>query len=104
MLLRGKVGGTGDNLAECILDRRDLVQALPQASESTASAGDKPATALLRQMLEAARSHCDRLRGMDDGVDAAYHVCGICGFVAGDEVPEQCPVCHAVREKFETVM
>ncbi|MGE4296728.1 MAG: rubredoxin-like domain-containing protein [Desulfovibrionaceae bacterium] len=103
LLLRGTVGGTGDNLAECIQNRRGLVQALPDAVEEAGGSGDKAATAVLCQMLDAARSHSDCLRDMDTGLVAAYHVCSICGYVAENTLPVRCPVCDAVSEKFETV-
>jgi rubrerythrin len=31
------------------------------------------------------------------------HVCGVCGFIAVDKIPEKCPVCNAVPAKFKTV-
>jgi len=32
-----------------------------------------------------------------------YHVCSVCGLVAEREPPETCPVCGAVRSKFEKI-
>ena len=32
-----------------------------------------------------------------------YYVCGVCGYVAENEPPETCPVCGALRSKFQKV-
>jgi rubrerythrin len=32
-----------------------------------------------------------------------YYVCQVCGYVAERQVPDQCPVCNARREKFRRV-
>ncbi|UCD33665.1 MAG: rubrerythrin family protein [Desulfobacterales bacterium] len=29
-----------------------------------------------------------------------YYVCQICGYIAVEEAPLNCPVCNAIREKF----
>ncbi|MEW5734943.1 MAG: rubrerythrin family protein [Thermodesulfobacteriota bacterium] len=33
----------------------------------------------------------------------AYHVCQVCGYVTEKEIPDNCPVCGAPKEKFKTV-
>jgi rubrerythrin len=33
----------------------------------------------------------------------AYHVCQVCGYVTDRNVPDQCPVCGAPKEKFKTI-
>ena len=33
----------------------------------------------------------------------AYHVCQVCGYVTDKNVPDQCPVCGATKEKFKTI-
>ncbi len=32
-----------------------------------------------------------------------YYVCQVCGYISGDEPPENCPVCGAVQSKFKLV-
>lgn len=32
-----------------------------------------------------------------------YYVCGICGYVAEKEAPEECPICQASRDAFKRV-
>jgi rubrerythrin len=32
-----------------------------------------------------------------------YYVCGVCGYVAERDAPDQCPICNAKRDKFRKV-
>jgi rubrerythrin len=38
------------------------------------------------------------------GSDRVYYVCQICGHIHLGEIPENCPVCHAVRGRFKEVV
>ena len=35
--------------------------------------------------------------------DARYYVCGVCGFIADGQIPDECPICAAKAEKFYEV-
>jgi rubrerythrin len=35
--------------------------------------------------------------------DTDYYVCGICGYVSDGELPDECPICGAPKEKFRRV-
>ncbi len=35
--------------------------------------------------------------------DTDYYVCGVCGYVSDGELPDECPICGAPREKFRRV-
>jgi rubrerythrin len=32
--------------------------------------------------------------------DTVYHVCQVCGYIAEDDAPDRCPVCDAIKTKF----
>jgi rubrerythrin len=32
-----------------------------------------------------------------------YYVCQVCGYIAEQEAPDQCPICNAKQEKFRLV-
>ena len=32
-----------------------------------------------------------------------YYVCGVCGYVSDGELPDQCPICGAPKEKFRAI-
>ena len=33
----------------------------------------------------------------------AYHICGVCGYVNDEDIPDKCPICGAEKDKFKTV-
>ena len=33
----------------------------------------------------------------------AYHVCRECRYITNKNIPEQCPICGATKEKFKTI-
>jgi rubrerythrin len=35
--------------------------------------------------------------------ETSYFVCGVCGYIAEDHAPENCPVCGAVQSKFKRI-
>jgi rubrerythrin len=43
------------------------------------------------------------LEHMVQEADTKYYVCGVCGYVSDGELPEQCPICGAPREKFRSI-
>jgi len=43
------------------------------------------------------------LEHMLGDVETEYYVCGVCGYVSDGELPEQCPICGAPREKFRKI-
>jgi rubrerythrin len=96
MLLRGKISSTDDNLA-------DLMQTL---EGSIAIYGgilaelEGAARGFVDQLLRTTRNHLGLLRNYNEKEEENYLVCQICGFIATDKLPECCPVCRAVKEKF----
>ncbi|MGE4293902.1 MAG: rubredoxin-like domain-containing protein [Desulfovibrio sp.] len=102
MILRGRVEGTGENLAE-------LLEALEKSAAHYQDALDclkecpGPASGFLDQFRRTALNHAGLVRQLDEEKPAAYHVCTVCGFVASGSAPERCPVCRAVPERFAAV-
>ncbi len=35
--------------------------------------------------------------------DTTYYVCGVCGNTVENEAPDKCPICGAVKEKFQKI-
>jgi rubrerythrin len=96
MLLRGKISSTDDNLAE-------LVQNLEQAVttyETISAEIEGVARGFVQQLLRTTRNHLGLLRQYNEHEKTTYYVCQICGFISTDQLPERCPVCQAVQEKF----
>jgi rubrerythrin len=102
LLMRGRIGATAENLAEALQESREMaMEALPWTVLAQAE-GDRAAGALLVQMARALASHL-ALREPDASESAAYHVCGICGYIHTGGNPGRCPVCQALPEKFTSV-
>ena len=43
------------------------------------------------------------LEHMVQEADTKYYVCSVCGYVSDGELPEQCPICGAPKEKFRGI-
>lgn len=96
MLLRGKISSTDENLA-------DLMQTLERSVvtyEGILEEVEGAARGFVDQLLRTTRNHLGLLRKYNEQEEKTYCVCQICGFIAIDKVPERCPVCQAVKEKF----
>jgi rubrerythrin len=50
-----------------------------------------------------AQLYKDALAALVNDRDLNYHVCQVCGYVFDRDLPEQCPVCRAPREKFKKI-
>ena len=102
LLLRGRIGDTGEYLAEALQESRELaVETLPWTVLAQAE-GDRAAGALLVQMARALASHM-ALREPEAPGEGVYQVCTICGYIHAGENPGRCPVCQALPEKFTSV-
>ena len=96
MLLRGKLSSTDKSIA-------DLMQTLERSVATYESILDEVEGAVRRfvdQLLRTTRNHLGLLRKYNEKEEKIYFVCQICGFIATEKVPEHCPVCQAVKEKF----
>ena len=100
MLLRGKASLTEDNLADTIQTMEHSIERYRSILEEVEGAAKN----LTDQFLRTAKNHLGLLkRCTGQKEETVYHVCRICGFIAVDKVPDRCPVCQAIREKFKTV-
>jgi rubrerythrin len=43
------------------------------------------------------------LEHMVQETDTKYYVCGVCGYVSDGDLPDQCPICGAPKEKFRSI-
>ncbi len=100
MLLRGKIGATTDNLAEAF--GQELPARLRSYQEYQDRAQGAPASAF-GQAREVARHQEELYRRWREGAAETYQVCTICGCVLAGEPPQSCPVCGAIKEKFQAV-
>ena len=105
MYLRGKIGDPAEYLTDLSHSKQtDATEKYPQISEKLGAAGNKKAAEAFDQFGEAARIHMELLRELIEGNvynSMTYYVCQICGYIAKNIPPSNCPVCNAVQEKFK---
>ena len=53
---------------------------------------------------EHARLYSKALDHMVAEAEAEYYVCGICGHISDGDLPDECPICGAPRERFRKVI
>ncbi len=100
--LRGKISAVEDHLATLLGAKQALAgEIYPQAREAALQAGDKSAEAALQQFRQVNANHAQRLKQLSAGADCSYYVCQVCGYIAAERIPDKCPVCGAVPERFK---
>lgn len=101
--LRGKIGDADAHLAA--LRRRkkdDATQNYPANRKAATAAGDRSAAAAFEQFGKVSHNHAVVLDKPDIGAaEHEFYVCQVCGYIALDTVPDKCPICGAVPERFK---
>lgn len=100
MLLRGKIGDTGQNLQEAF--QEEMPWKLECYAQWQARTAGGPAKAF-EQAGEIARRQEELYHGHSPSEETPYQVCAVCGCPALGPVTERCPVCGALPEKFQAV-
>ena len=101
--LRGKIGQAAPHLEELHQQKETAAnQIYPADRQAAGSAGDRSGEAAFAQFAQVCRNHATVLENHDIDIAAHdFYVCQVCGYLALDTVPEQCPVCGAVPERFK---
>ncbi len=101
---------------------KDTEQNLQTAFENELKANSEIYPSLVKQALDAGREdlagaftrardveerhaqlYKDAMTALVSDKEIEYHVCRICGYVFEDNVPDECPVCKAKKDKFKKV-
>jgi rubrerythrin len=105
MYLRGKVRNTNDYLDNLMKSKHnDAASEFPQLSKQLSRAGKKKAGETFEQFASVASIHLRLLNEVLTGNisdSTNYYICQICGYIAKNEPPNNCPVCNAVKDKFK---
>lgn len=91
MILRGKLPGAG---LEAELE--ELAAAYEQGAARAREEQDQPGA----RALDQCRQVTQRSRDLAGQEGATIHLCQVCGYLAAGAVPERCPVCGAVPQRF----
>ncbi len=109
LLMRGKVGSTEENLKTAFENEiKANVNEYPKLIKDAVEEGDSAAERAFSQSRDVEERHAELYkRALNDMIsekETVYYVCQVCGYVAEDEAPKNCPVCGAVRTKFKEVL
>jgi rubrerythrin len=101
--LRGKISRLEEHLVALQAAKQAQArETYPHDRGIATAAGDKSAEAALHQFEKVNANHAQRVKQFTDGgSEAAYYVCQVCGYIAVDAIPDKCPVCGAVSERFK---
>lgn len=102
------VKSTEENLASSF-ERETTVNKVyyPQFIQEAEEEGERQAALAFSQARDVEERHAAlykrALNALLRDETHDYHVCQVCGYVAGQEAPDRCPICNARRELFRLV-
>ena len=108
MLMRGKIGSTEENLKTAFKNEITANEdEYPKLIKDAVEEGLKPIEKAFSQSRDVEDRHAELYKkAMNDMLserETVYYVCQVCGYIAEDSPPENCPVCGAVKGKFKKV-
>jgi len=79
----------------------------PQFIHQAEEEGERAAALTFSQARDVEEGHAQlykrALNAMLSDETHDYHVCNVCGYIAEQEVPDQCPICNARQEHFRPI-
>ena len=108
MLMRGKIGSTEENLEAAFQSEiKANVDEYPNLIKEATAEGEEAALKAFSHARDVEDRHAELYKkAMNDMLserETIYYVCQVCGYVAENEAPENCPVCGAVKGKFKKI-
>jgi rubrerythrin len=107
LLMREKIGTTMGNLLSAYQSEVHATEETYPEMVRTARDGS---TAVQKAFIQSARTDGEyaalfeeALKDMKGDPGKVYYVCQICGHISQGFVPENCPVCHAVRGRYKEI-
>jgi len=104
-------GSTKDNLLAAVIgEHYEFTRVYPVFIDKAAEEQNKRAQRSFEWAYEVEQVHHglfeEALKALEAGQqleDVPYSVCQVCGYTAGGEAPERCPICGAPRDRFKRV-
>jgi rubrerythrin len=108
LLMRGKIGSTEENLERAFQNEiKANVEEYPGLIKAAQEEGEEGALRAFSQARDVENRHADLYkRAMNNLLSerqTVYHVCQVCGYIAEEAAPDNCPVCGAVKTKFKAM-
>ena len=106
--LLSAVSATQENLQSAFEREKLASNSYPQFIKEAHEEGNEHVARIFGYSRDVERGHAklyeSALQHMLADADTEYYVCGVCGYVSDGELPEQCPICGATKEKFKKVL
>lgn len=107
LLMRGKIGTTEENLEAALQNEikageEEYPEMVQDAGEGS-TAVKKAFTQSMNTDGEHAEIFKNAMKDLLAEREVEYYVCRICGHISENFVPENCPICRAVRGRFKKV-
>ncbi len=108
LMMRGKIGSTEENLETAFQKEIQAnVEEYPKLIKDASEEDNKNALKAFSHSRDVENRHAQlykkAITDMLADRETEYYVCQVCGYVSEDEVPDKCPICGAVKEKFKRV-
>ena len=108
LLMRGKIGSTEENLETAFQNEiKANAEEYPSLIKDASDEGKEGALKAFSHSKDVETGHAELYKkAMNDMLsdrETDYYVCQVCGYVAEDNPPDNCPVCGAVKGKFKLV-
>ena len=98
---------TEENLAASFESEKAVAEvAYDSFVKMAEAAGDKAALLHFSQSRDVEETHANlykqAMNHFMEERETVYHVCKVCGYVSDGMLPDECPICGAKKEQFET--
>jgi rubrerythrin len=107
LLMRGKIGTTKENLQSALKSELDASESHYPAMVQEAKDASLSIRKAFIQSMKTDSEHAGLLKASmgkpSQEIGTEYYVCQICGHISVGTLPENCPICHAVQNKFKKV-
>lgn len=106
--LRGIIKDTESNLERSFSTETFAVeQAYPKLIKEAEEEGERGASIAFAQSRDVEEMHASLYKkALNDMMSerlSDYQVCTVCGYITDGEVPDNCPICQAPKEKFVAI-
>jgi rubrerythrin len=107
LLMRGKIGTTSENLQSALKSELEASENQYPAMVEDAKGASLAVRKAFSQSMKSDSEHAGLLKAAKassfQNNQTDYYVCQICGHISVGTLPETCPICHAVQNKFKKV-
>lgn len=107
MHLRGKIGAIEAYLEDLMEFKYDMhMSEYPKMAADAEKNQQKTVSELFDQFGKVSKTHYDLLKlFLDKKINetSIFYICRVCGHIEMNEIPDRCPVCNAVPERFKKI-